>query len=106
MTTIGYGDRGPQTEGEIQFVIFAEVFGLCFFALLLTQIVMVAEVMGAAEQTFKDSKNNILQFLKYLLRHKHPSFPSSLGLFFVTYKSAGAGTITWTRSSSTAACAT
>ena len=38
MTTIGYGDRYPQLEVEISFVMFAEVFGLAFFALLLTQV--------------------------------------------------------------------
>lgn len=65
MTTIGYGDRGPKTETEIQFVIFAEVFGLCFFALLLTQIVNVADVMATAEQQHKDEKNDVVQFVKY-----------------------------------------
>ena len=46
MTTIGYGDRGPVSASEIAFVIFAEVFGLAFFALLLTQINNVVNVMA------------------------------------------------------------
>jgi hypothetical protein len=39
MTTVGYGDRGPGSNmGEILFVVFCEVFGPCFFALLLESL--------------------------------------------------------------------
>ena len=34
-STIGYGDRLPYTATEIKFVMFAEIFGLAFFALLV-----------------------------------------------------------------------
>eukprot|EP01048_Picozoa_sp_COSAG05_P019619 COSAG05_NODE_3120_length_2308_cov_92.211467_1_plen_596_part_10 len=44
MTTIGYGDRGPKTETEIYFCLFAEIFGLAFFAILLTQINTINDV--------------------------------------------------------------
>lgn len=64
MTTIGYGDRGPQTEYEIVFVMFAEVFGLAFFALLLTQINKVADVMGESSEVINQQKNGVVQFLK------------------------------------------
>ena len=64
MTTIGYGDRGPATEDEILFVLFAEVFGLCIFALLLTQINTLGEVVGETEAKRNDEKNGVVQFLK------------------------------------------
>jgi hypothetical protein len=64
MTTIGYGDRGPSTESELVFVLFAEVFGLAFFALLLTQINNVSDVMGETSKQEKDIKDGVLQFLK------------------------------------------
>ena len=64
MTTIGYGDRGPGTETEILFVLFAEVFGLCVFALLLMQINTLGEVVGAAEQKKNDEKNGVIGFLR------------------------------------------
>lgn len=63
MTTIGYGDRGPKTESEITYTIFAEVFGLAFFALLLTQINNVNELLGSSTRDAKDTKDGILQFL-------------------------------------------
>lgn len=64
MTTIGYGDRGPSTEAEILFVLFAEIFGLCVFALLLTQINTVGEVLSERENKVNDEKNGVVQFLK------------------------------------------
>jgi hypothetical protein len=64
MTTIGYGDRGPQTKDEILFVMFAEVFGLAFFALLLTQINNVNDVLGETTQEKNDEKNAVVRFLK------------------------------------------
>ena len=64
MTTIGYGDFGPKTEGEIFFVCVAEVFGLMFFALLLTQINMVNELMGMDTAEAKRQKDQVLQFLR------------------------------------------
>ena len=65
MTTIGYGDRGPQTENEIVFVMFSEVFGLAFFAILLTQINTVNDVMSETVQELNDQKNNVVQFMKH-----------------------------------------
>lgn len=63
MTTIGYGDRGPSTESEIIYTIFAEVFGLAFFALLLTQINNVNELIGMQSKEFKQYKDGVLQFM-------------------------------------------
>lgn len=63
MTTIGYGDRGPKTGSEIIFVLFAEVFGLCVFALLLDQISKLGAAVGAEDQEQADSKNVVVQFL-------------------------------------------
>ena len=64
MTTIGYGDFGPKTEGEIFYVCVAEVFGLMFFALLLTQINNVSDIMSETAKVEKDIKDGVLQFLK------------------------------------------
>eukprot|EP01046_Picozoa_sp_COSAG06_P111440 COSAG06_NODE_58035_length_278_cov_0.804469_1_plen_89_part_01 len=64
MTTIGYGDRGPQTAFEIQFVMFAEVFGLCVFALLLQQINKIGDVIGETDDKANDEKNGVVSFLK------------------------------------------
>ncbi len=64
MTTIGYGDRGPKSEVELIFTMFAEVFGLAFFALLLTQIDNVALVLSEESQAIRDDKDGVLQFLK------------------------------------------
>lgn len=63
MTTIGYGDRGPKTGSEITFVLFAEVFGLCVFALLLDQISKLGAAVGAEDQQQSDSKNAVVQFM-------------------------------------------
>lgn len=64
MTTIGYGDRGPSSEPEIIYTCFAEVFGLAFFALLLTQIDHVAVIINMESQAIRDDKDGVLQFLK------------------------------------------
>ena len=50
--------------GEIVFVMFCEVFGLCFFALLLESVNGVNNVMGEASTTSNDAKNGIVQFLR------------------------------------------
>lgn len=50
ITTIGYGDRGPKTEVELMYTLFAEIFGLAFFALLLTQIDMVNTIRDREKQ--------------------------------------------------------
>ena len=63
MTTIGYGDRGPKTEPELAFTLFAEIFGLAFFALLLTQINNVNDLIGAESTKFKKYKDGVLQFM-------------------------------------------
>lgn len=52
MTTIGYGDRLPVTEQEIVFVIFAEVFGLAVFALLVKQVKMVQHTLSGTPAPF------------------------------------------------------
>ena len=64
MTTIGYGDRGPKTENELMYTLAAEVLGLAYFALLLTQIDRVKIIMGRTKQVEKDLKDGVLQFLK------------------------------------------
>lgn len=65
MTTIGYGDRGPQTNDEIWFCMFAEIFGLAFFAILLTQINTVNNVLGETGKALNAQKDGVVQFLKH-----------------------------------------
>jgi hypothetical protein len=64
MTTIGYGDRGPSTEMEIIFVMGAEFVGLSFFAILLTQINTINEVLSEESDKLNNQKNSVVQFLK------------------------------------------
>ena len=65
MTTIGYGDRGPKTEQEIYFCLFAEIFGLAFFAILLTQINTINDVIGETAKALSAQKDGVIQFLKH-----------------------------------------
>jgi hypothetical protein len=65
MTTIGYGDRGPKTSPEIAFCMFAEIFGLAFFAILLTQINTVNNVLGETGKALNAQKDGVVQFLKH-----------------------------------------
>ena len=44
MTTIGYGDRAPQTNEEIVFVIASQMIGLSIFATFLLQIQKLYDV--------------------------------------------------------------
>ena len=64
MTTIGYGDRGPQNEHEIVFTIVAELIGLAFFALLIQTINTLNEVLGLKEQQQKATKNKLVEQMK------------------------------------------
>jgi hypothetical protein len=63
MTTIGYGDRGPKSENEIVFTMVAEVFGLAVFALLLDNVVKLADAVAEETQKRKDEKNLVVEFL-------------------------------------------
>ena len=65
MTTIGYGDRGPSIETEVIYVMVAEVLGLAFFAVLLTQINNLNEVIGIEATRQNEKKNDIVGYLKY-----------------------------------------
>jgi hypothetical protein len=65
MTTIGYGDRGPQSSDEIIFTMVAEVLGLAVFALLLNQISILKEVVGSQNRGHYEQKNQIVGFLKH-----------------------------------------
>jgi hypothetical protein len=64
MTTIGYGDRSPQSTAEIIFTMAAEVLGLAVFALLLNQISILKEVSGEQNRAHYEQKNSIVGFLK------------------------------------------
>jgi len=64
MTTIGYGDYGPSTQEEIVFVLFAEVIGLSFFAVLLDQINNLNEVLSKQEIAVNELKNTVIGFMK------------------------------------------
>eukprot|EP01045_Picozoa_sp_COSAG04_P036682 COSAG04_NODE_9035_length_905_cov_0.930521_1_plen_175_part_10 len=64
MTTIGYGDIGPKTEGEIFYVCVAQVVGLAFFALLLNQINAVNDLMGMDTAEAKKQKDQVIEFLR------------------------------------------
>merc|ERR1719345_282902 len=65
MTTIGYGDYGPKGHQGTIFVLFAEVLGLAFFALLLTQINRVMDVLGEQDGVANKIKNDITQFMRW-----------------------------------------
>jgi hypothetical protein len=47
------------------FVIFAELFGLAFFAILLTQVNTVNDVLGSETQQLNEQKNDVVAFLKH-----------------------------------------
>lgn len=64
MTTIGYGDIGPASQPEIIFVIFAEVIGLSFFAVLLDQINKLNDVLGKQAAEANEVKNEVIGFMK------------------------------------------
>ena len=64
MTTIGYGDRGPQTQHEIAFTMIAEVLGLMIFAVLLNQITVFAAAANVVNEFDNDIKNRLVQQLK------------------------------------------
>ena len=65
MTTIGYGDRGPQLQEEIVYTMVAEILGLSFFAMLLNQISVLQEVLGRQQGIANEEKNEVVQFLKH-----------------------------------------
>lgn len=65
MTTIGYGDRGPQLQTEIVYTMCAEIIGLSFFAMLLNQIAVLQEVLGRQQGIANEEKNEVVQFLKH-----------------------------------------
>ena len=65
MTTIGYGDRGPSLKCEIVYTMIAEVLGLSIFALLLNQITVLQDVVGAQQELHNAEKNAIVQFMKH-----------------------------------------
>lgn len=65
MTTIGYGDRGPQLKEEILYTMGAEIVGLSFFAMLLNQIAALQQVLNFQQGIANDEKNGILEFLKH-----------------------------------------
>ena len=73
MTTIGYGDRGPNTEAELVFVMFAEVFGLAFFALLLNQVTQLYEVVNVNAAARNQRKDALVAFLTV----NQASFPAA-----------------------------
>ena len=79
MTTIGYGDRGPSIVQEVWFVMFAEIVGLSFFALLLQAINDVNESLGLNEARSKKAKNDIVGFLA------HHELPVALSRKVINY---------------------
>jgi hypothetical protein len=62
MTTIGYGDRGPQTEQEIVFACVAEIVGLAIFALLLNQIIVLYDAMSETSAEELQTKNEVRDY--------------------------------------------
>ena len=64
MTTIGYGDIGPASQPEIIFVLFAEIIGLSFFAVLLDQINKLNDVLGKQAAEANEVKNGVVGFMK------------------------------------------
>jgi hypothetical protein len=64
MSTIGYGDRGPENEAEIIFTIAAELIGLAFFALLIQTINNLKALIGLKETQQKEVKNKLVDQMK------------------------------------------
>jgi Ca2+-binding EF-hand superfamily protein len=64
MTTIGYGDRGPGNDPEIQFTMFSELVGLFFFVLLLDQITTVYNEVRRELSNKNAIKDEIVQYMK------------------------------------------
>ena len=62
MTTIGYGDISPKTDAEIWFTIFAEMLGMGFFALLVTQINKLKDILSAEEDATNERKNSVIKW--------------------------------------------
>lgn len=77
MTTIGYGDRGPQTKHEIVFTMASELIGLSFFALLLNEIVDFFNLIGKQQREFDDKKNSLVQYIKFAGLDRHGNDGSS-----------------------------
>lgn len=65
MTTIGYGDRLPQTTPEFIFCMLCEIIGMSFFALLLTQINNLNDVMSKQQNERNDIKNEVVGFISH-----------------------------------------
>ena len=63
MTTIGYGDITPQLPAEIAYVMAAMLIGVSFFALLVTQINELNEVVGGEGANYEESKNNLVSYM-------------------------------------------
>lgn len=63
ITTIGFGDVTPVLQCEIIFTIFAEMFGMAFFALLVDQVVRLSDVLDNHRQEQNECKNQVIQFM-------------------------------------------
>ncbi len=63
ITTIGFGDVTPVLQCEIVFTIFAEMFGMAFFALLVDQVVRLSDVLDNHRQEANERKNQVIQFM-------------------------------------------
>ena len=63
ITTIGFGDVTPVLQCEIIFTIFAEMFGMAFFALLVDQVVRLSDVLDNHRHETNERKNQVIQFM-------------------------------------------
>ena len=63
ITTIGFGDVTPVLQCEIIFTIFAEMFGMAFFALLVDQVVRLSDVLDNHRHEVNERKNQVIQFM-------------------------------------------
>ena len=92
MTTIGYGDRGPQNEVEVVFTIVAELIGLSIFAMLIQQINNLTTVLSEEDEKMNTMKNDLVQVMKYNNVEKYKlGLPKRAGLIsqvveFVNFK--------------------
>eukprot|EP01047_Picozoa_sp_COSAG01_P073391 COSAG01_NODE_11953_length_1828_cov_2.528051_1_plen_519_part_10 len=63
--TTGLGsDHGPATQLEVKFVMAVQIIALAFFAILLTQINTINEVISEDSDKLNAQKNGVVQFLK------------------------------------------
>ena len=63
ITTIGYGDVTLMLQCEIVLVLFAQLFGIAFFALLIDHVVRLSDVFQEHSREAKEKHNAVVSFM-------------------------------------------